>query len=151
MAYSLRSSDDSDDQIQSNAKRVPHAALLITGDVVAVLAFAAVGRASHHEAGNVALQTIGTAMPFIAGWAIASRASGAFTSATFARLSTLARRTSAAWVVGDAIALAIRSVLERRAPPLAFVIVSYLTVLLLLLGWRIVFRTCFVRSRRSEI
>ncbi|GEL26727.1 hypothetical protein PSU4_56810 [Pseudonocardia sulfidoxydans NBRC 16205] len=111
------------------ALRTPRvAALALAADVVAVLVFAAIGRASHEEAAGVG-GVLATAAPFVIGlgvaWAtpwVRSRPAG------FVAGGTVLAGTV---VVG----LALRAVFTGRLP-LTFALVTLVALAVLLIGWR---------------
>ena len=101
-------------------------------DVVAVLLFAALGRASHDEGGAVA-GTLGIAAPFLGallfGWVM---------SWLFEKRPALSVGDGVSvWVVTVAAGMTIRH-LAGRGTAWPFIVVTALTLALLLLGWRAV-------------
>lgn len=108
-------------------------------DVVLVVAFAVIGRASHHEtltAGGVAT----TAWPFLAGLA----AGWAVTRAW--RAPTRPVRTGVpVWLVTVVVGMLLR-VISGQGIATAFVIVAFSFLLLCLVGWRVLARV-FLRPR----
>ena len=108
--------------------------VLLGGDVLALLAFAALGRNQHHESGGV-LSVVETVWPFVAGWVLV---------APFRRVLTLdpgrpmqaARDVLGAWPIAWPVALAFRAGVQHRDIPLSFDIVALLTNLLFLVCWR---------------
>jgi len=121
------------------AARTPLLALAV--DIVAVILFAVVGRASHAE--NVLIGLGTTAWPFLtalaAGWLLA-----------FAWRAPLAPLRSGApvWAVTVVGGMLLRAV-SGQGTALAFVIVAALTLLLLLVGWRAVAALAMRGRRRS--
>ena len=127
----------------SDARPGPGAvALAALADVVCVVAFAAVGRASHDEA--VLPGLLVTAWPFLgglgAGW-----------------LGTLAWRAPAAplrtgvgvWVATVVGGMVLRAV-SGQGTAFAFVVVATLTLLVLLVGWRAA-ASLVRRARRQRV
>src|SRR5690349_2969320 len=80
-----------------NAQRI---ALLVIGDALVFLIFAAIGRRSHGEAAGLdaLLQTIQTATPFAIGWFIVSPFLGAYKRGLERQPRTMALRTLLAWL-----------------------------------------------------
>lgn len=108
---------------------VPPAAAL-AADLVAVTAFAAIGRASHAEAGAAAAILM-TAWPFLAGlalgWAGARVVSG--------RSPLTVRDAIPVWLSTVAIGMVLRA-LTGRGTAVSFIIVASIATGALLLGWR---------------
>lgn len=116
-------------------------------DLVAVVVFAAIGRASHAE-GSAILGVLGTAWPFAAG----------VLAGTVISL-VLGRRLGATWAVPAGIAVWIAAVVvgmvlraaSGRGTPTAFVVVATISLAVLLLGWRLVALAARrVRATRSS-
>ncbi|MEO9153419.1 MAG: DUF3054 domain-containing protein [Lapillicoccus sp.] len=112
-------------------------------DAVAVLVFAAVGRASHDESSPV-LGVLSTAWPFLAGaaagWAVAV-AVGHETPRTV-------RRGIPVWVGAVAGGMLLRAA-TGRGTALSFVIVATVVLAVLLLGWRAVDSAVVRRHART--
>jgi hypothetical protein len=123
-------------------------ALLVAGDALAFLAFAAIGRASHSEAAGIdALAQIAyTAAPFAAGWFLAAPWAGAFRATLYGRPQALAARTALAWLIACPIGLVLRALLLQREIPLSFAVVTFLSVLAIMLVWRTLFALA-IRNR----
>lgn len=124
----------------SNAADVqakPPVLIVATGDVVLLLTFAAIGRWSHHEisAGGL-LATLGTAAPFVVGWALAAPPLGAYARRSFVSIRSLMQRLLVVWPVALVAALIIRSFVDHKIPAPAFVVVALLFNLLTLCMWR---------------
>lgn len=114
--------------------RSPQVWTFVAGDTLAFLLFAALGRNSHHEASS-ALQTVGTALPFIAGWFAVSPWTGIFPARRPAP-RTLLQRTGVAWLCAWPIALLVRLIVLHGGVTVSFAIVALLFNALFLLGWR---------------
>lgn len=103
-------------------------ALCLVADVVAVVVFAAIGRASHDESGAVAGVLL-TAAPFLAGLAVAW-------TTPWVRSRPPSLRAGAVALAGTAvIGLGLRAAFLDRLPP-TFVAVAVVSLGVLLLGWR---------------
>ncbi len=108
-------------------------------DVVAVLAFAAIGRRSHDESGAV-VGVLVTAWPFLtgtfAGWLVGRvwRAPLSWRLASIVWVST--------WAVGMVLRLA-----TGRGVAVSFLIVAAIALGVLLLGWRLVARAVISQRR----
>src|SRR5437016_10350579 len=70
--------------------------LLVIGDAIVFLIFAAVGRRSHGEAASISafLQVVGTAAPFALGWFIVAPFVGAYRRLTTTGVRKMAQRTA---------------------------------------------------------
>lgn len=113
--------------------------MLVIGDMICFLIFAALGRNTHGEASGFAAipQIIVTALPFAAGWFLVSPFVGAFRHKIQARPRAMAIRTSLAWLLAWPVAMLLRGLfVDHRIPPLSFAFVVLLFNTLLLLLWR---------------
>jgi len=108
-------------------------------DGVAVLIFAAVGRRSHAEPGEV-LGLLATAGPFLVGLA------GAWVLARAWRAPLAIRTGLLVWPITVLVGLAVLSGLTGRLPA-SFVLVVVLSLGVLLLGWRALGSTLRARGR----
>ncbi|MDD7964322.1 DUF3054 domain-containing protein [Actinomycetospora lemnae] len=115
---------------------------LIALDVLAVVAFAALGRASHAEdiVGDLA-GTLLTAAPFVAGAAVGTLAGRTW------RAPLAWRSGLAVWAGAVVVGLPLRAALTGRLP-LSFAIVATVAIGVLVLGWRAVARLV-TRARRG--
>ncbi|QCR20596.1 DUF3054 domain-containing protein [Agrococcus sp. SGAir0287] len=122
--------------------RARRVAIAATIDLVAVVLFAAVGRASHGSSTLVGVVT--TAAPFVSALAVAWLASLAWR-----RPVAPVRAGVPIWIVTVAGGMLGR-VLLGEGTATAFVVVATLTLLLLLVGWRLVARLVRPRRRAAE-
>jgi hypothetical protein len=122
--------------------------MLVAGDAVSFLVFAAIGRSSHGEAAGLdaLLQVAATAAPFALGWWLVAPFVGAYrmrqekAQGWAARLpSSFLVRTALAWVLALPVGLALRALFLQRGIPLSFAVVTFIANTILLLGWRGVF------------
>ena len=121
--------------------RPPAAALVV--DLVAVLVFAGVGRASHVE-GTGLLQVAGTALPF---WV------GVLLAWALPRVHRDPTRLVPAGVVVVAGAVLVGMglrLLTGQGAPIPFVLVTLVVLAVLLLGWRALARWSARRSPRAR-
>jgi hypothetical protein len=103
-------------------------------DMMALLAFAAVGRSSHNEGFNI-VADITTAAPFVASWLLLSPFLGTYTRAATASYKSVAGRLLPGWAVCMPVGLTVRGLSRGAVPPVPFVVVSLIaTYLALLLG-----------------
>lgn len=129
---------------KSRAGRV---ALLVAGDVVAFLAFAALGRESHGMATGLAAvgETVVTAAPFVAGWLAVAPWFGAFKPTVTSSPTRMLRTTALAWPLALVAGSLVRALVVGRVSPWSFYVVTFLVLLLFLVGWRGIF--AFVERR----
>jgi hypothetical protein len=106
--------------------RIP--ALAFAADVVAVIVFAAVGRASHAEPGDL-LGLLGTMAPFVVGL-VAAWAS------PVVRGGPAGLRAGAVVVLGTAVVGLLLRYAFTGGLPLSFAVVATLSLTALLIGWR---------------
>jgi len=111
---------------------LPQRIILATGDVTALAVFAAIGRASHHEALSV-LDALGTAAPFIVGWVSASTLLGGYSRRA---VETPLKTAGLAWITGIPAGLLVRSLLRGHLPETTFVAISMAFTGIFLIGWR---------------
>ena len=100
-------------------------------DVVLILAFAVIGRRSHDE-GTAVVGTVTVAVPFLIGYAIAAAVG------RLDRAPLSARRAALVVVVGVSLGLVLRGTVFDRGLAPAFVVVAFVTITALLVGWRLV-------------
>ena len=113
--------------------------ILVIGDVLCFLIFAALGRSSHGEASGFAAipQIIIKALPFIAGWFLVSPFVGAFRQKILAQPRSMVIRTALAWLLAWPVAMLLRGIfVDHGVPPFSFALIVLLFNLLLLLIWR---------------
>ena len=111
---------------------LPQRIILATGDVTVLTVFAAIGRASHHEALSV-LDALGTAAPFIVGWVAASTLLGGYSKNA---IETPVKTAASAWITGIPAGLLVRSLLKGHLPETTFVAISMAFTGIFLFGWR---------------
>jgi hypothetical protein len=121
--------------------------ILLVGDTIALLIFAALGRGSHGEATWFAapFEVVKTAAPFMLGWFLVAPLLGAYRPSHPPRMLLL--YTLIAWVVACPLGLGLRALFLQRGIPLSFAMVTFITNLLLLTGWRSIF--AWITSRRA--
>jgi Protein of unknown function (DUF3054) len=130
---------------------VRRGALLAAGDAMAFMAFAAIGRASHSEAAgpDALAQIIETAAPFTIGWFAVAPLAGAFRAEVARRPRRMLARTALAWLLAWPLGLLLRALIRQTSIPLSFAIVTLITNLLILAGWRVAF-ACLAARRGSS-
>ncbi len=113
--------------------------ILVIGDILCFLIFAALGRNTHGEASGFAAipQIILTALPFAAGWFLVSPFVGAFRREIVAQPRAMAIRTSLAWLLSWPMAMLLRGIfVDHGVPPLTFALIVLLFNMALLVVWR---------------
>jgi hypothetical protein len=125
--------------------------LLVVGDTLVFLIFAAGGRDQHHESGGL-VDVVTTALPFLAAWFAVAPWFGAFRSPVGSTVRSVAQRTAMAWVVAWIVGLVLRAGVQQRGIDGAFPAIALLFNAVLLVGWRSAF-TYVISSvhRRSAI
>lgn len=133
--------DESSETSQSNVLK--RRAILLAGDVAAFSVFATIGRASHGEGLNP-IDIVGTASPFILGWAAASYllgTQGAFGDSSrrsgVDKLGKILPSVGKTVLLGVPIGVAIRSVATFHVPDISFLFVSLGFNGVALLLWRV--------------
>jgi hypothetical protein len=133
--------DESSETSQSNVLK--RKAILLAGDVAAFSVFATIGRASHGEGLNP-IDIVGTASPFILGWAAASYllgTQGAFGDSSrrsgVDKLGKILPSVGKTVLLGVPIGVAIRSVATFHVPDISFLFVSLGFNGVALLLWRV--------------
>ncbi|MGO3650333.1 DUF3054 domain-containing protein [Agrococcus casei] len=121
-----------------------HVALALVLDAALVVVFAAIGRASHERGvfGDGGLGLATTAWPFLAALAV-----GWLVCLGWRRPLSIVRTAVAVWVVTVAGGMFLRAVSDQGTA-LPFVIVATVTLLVLLVGWRLI--AAVVRRMRAR-
>jgi len=117
----------------------PHIAVLALGDMLAFLAFAAIGRGSHGEATGLAAipQVILTAAPFAIAWFIVAPFVGVYRRELLADPRKMAARTLLGWVLSWPVAMALRGIfVDHAVPPWTFAVIALVVNAAFLLIWR---------------
>jgi hypothetical protein len=108
---------------------------LLVGDIIALLAFATIGRGNHGEGLDI-LGIFGTATPFIISWITISPFLGAYTRDTTSSKGSVFSGIIPAWAVSIPFALGLRGFIKGSIPPTPFIIVSLISTYVLLCIWR---------------
>lgn len=126
----------------SSSRRSPVLALII--DVVLVVVFAAIGRATHDGdvLGPLGSGLATTAWPFVAALLV-----GWLVTRAWRRPTALVKTGLPVWAITVTLGMVLRA-LSGQGVAVAFVIVATITLALLLLGWRAIARLAS-RSRRA--
>jgi FlaA1/EpsC-like NDP-sugar epimerase len=113
-------------------------AVLMAGDIAALLLFTLIGQ-RQHAISISALQVLVTTAPFIIGWFVVGYAMGAFKPKAYSRVGQAAKTVLWSWLVATPVSLGLRALFEQKGVPLSFAIVTFITVFIFLLAWRISF------------
>ena len=125
-------------------------AALVTGDALAFLIFAGVGRTSHHEASGLRAlgEVAATAVPFALGWFAVGPWLGAFRRGLTVGVKPMLRTTERAWLFAWPVACVMRFALAPdHSVPVSFAVVILLANAVFLGGWRGVFAWATRRVR----
>ena len=125
--------------VPGSRMRWPAAAVL---DVCCVLAFVAIGRASHHDGETIGGLT-STAWPFLAGLAV-----GVLVTRAWRRPAAIVPAGLGAWLGTVAVGMLLR-VVAGQGTAVAFIAVALAFLGLFLLGWRAVAAVATVAFRRG--
>ncbi|HEV7951620.1 MAG TPA: DUF3054 domain-containing protein [Glaciihabitans sp.] len=115
--------------------------IAVTVDLIVVLAFVAIGRASHSEPGSL-VGFLGTAWPFVAGLALG------WLLARVWRQPLSVGTAAGIWAVTVVVALMLR-LLSGQGVALSFAIVTAVTLGVFLIGWRALVALA-IRLRRAR-
>lgn len=108
--------------------------IVLAGDVVLLVAFAAIGHSNHGET-EAPSAVLMTALPFLVGWFLAAAMLGTYRSSSYRSARVGARTGLLTAVTGVMIALAVRSILEHHIVPTAFAAVALIFNAVLLTIW----------------
>lgn len=126
----------------SSAGRFIRPGILVEGDALSFVTFAAVGMRSHGVASgsNVVLEVLWTAVPFAAGWFLVSPWLGVFRHAQTTGMVRMLMRTELAWLCSWPLTLVLRWALSAdHNIPLFFALVILIVNAVFLGVWRSVF------------
>ncbi|XP_002988031.2 uncharacterized protein LOC9656762 [Selaginella moellendorffii] len=125
--------------------------VLAGGDLLALLAFASIGRANHGSS-PLSWDIFRTADPFIAGWLLGAYFLGGFgpegqglyglRGATFSAIKS--------WGVSIPLGLVIRTLITGHTPPQTFILISMGSTFVLLVSWRTLFTALFPNEDTSR-
>ncbi|GAC1504774.1 MAG: hypothetical protein NVS2B12_17840 [Ktedonobacteraceae bacterium] len=126
--------------------------ILVLGDIMMFLVFAAIGRRSHGEAVGLAAvsQVVTTAVPFLLGWFLVAPFIGAFRRDIMADPLKMARRTALSWLAAWPVAMLLRGLLVDHAiPPWTFWLVAFISNTVFLQLWRLPYALVSKRSKHG--
>jgi len=110
--------------------------LLATGDALALILFAYIGRSNHGSAA-FDFAVFKTAIPFLVGWYTVAPFLGAYTKEATDNFKSATIKLGQAWAPSVTAALGIRTVTLHHQPPTPFIIVSFVATAVVLAAWRI--------------
>src|SRR5919198_1154479 len=112
--------------------------LLAVGDVLAFHIITAIGLASHAELTGVGTlpTVVEIATPFAVGWFAVAPFAGAFKAEVVNQPRRMLARTALAWLIGCPIGLLLWALVRQKSVQPAFAIVTLVTNMAMLLGWR---------------
>ena len=113
----------------------PNRLVLMAGDILTFLAFAAIGRRAH-SMGSAMDDVIGTALPFMVAWFLVAPFTGAYRADATETLVSAAKRAAITWAVAFPLGLLIRTPIVGRWAHYTFAIVAGIFTLVTLTGWR---------------
>lgn len=120
------------------APDIRHAGALAAGDLVAFHIVTAIGLLSHGELTSLGAlgEIVQIATPFAAGWFVVAPLLGAYRSDIVAQPRRSLLRVALAWLIALPIGLVLWSIVRQKTVQPAFAIVTFITNLVVLLGWR---------------
>ncbi len=124
-------------------------AILAAGDLVAFNVVTTIGLLSHGElTGLDALGEVATiAAPFAIGWFLIAPFAGTFRADIAGQPQRILPRAALAWLIALPIGLLLWSLMRQKQIQPAFAVVTFITNLIVLLGWRGVFAWLAARNR----
>jgi hypothetical protein len=137
-------------QRASSAPDIRRIGVLAAGDLVAFNVITAIGLASHGEL--TGLGTLGQiaeiAAPFAIGWFAVAPFAGVFQAGITSQPRRILARTALAWLIALPIGLFLWSVIRQKQVQPAFAVVTFITNLIAMLGWRGIY-ALLASSRRG--
>ena len=122
---------------------------LVAGDLIAFHIVTAIGLLSHGELTSFSAlgEVVQIATPFAAGWFLIAPFLGAYKPEVVTAPRRVLTRSALAWLIALPIGLAIWSVVRQKSVQPAFAVVTFITNLVVLLGWRGAFALLAAGSR----
>ena len=141
-ALFMREDGGSGDDTVSDLSTPLDRPVLAAVDVVALLGFAAVGKASHSADGSLDIGAVASvAFPFVTSWLLTSPLTGVYTED--ARDGNVASesflKAAKGWIVAVPLGIALRGVIKGYVPPISFAIVTMIATLVIVGGARVLF------------
>jgi hypothetical protein len=116
----------------------PNRSVLVIGDIITFLIFAAIGRRAH-SMGSALDDITATAVPFLIAWFVAAPLTGAFRADATDSSGSAARRAALTWLLAFPLGYAIRAIMLGRLPHYTFAIVAGVFTFVALVAWRSAF------------
>lgn len=122
---------------------------LVAGDLAAFHLVTAIGLLSHGELTGLAAlgEIVQIAIPFAAGWFLIAPFLGAYRAELIMQPRRSLARVALAWLIALPIGLLLWSVVRQKTIQPAFAVVTFITNLVVLLGWRGAFALLASRGR----
>ena len=111
---------------------------LAAGDLLSLLAFAAIGRSNHGEGVDIA-GIVTTAAPFLLSWFLVSPLLGSYSRSATSSKGGAPVGLLAGWAVSMPIAVGLRGLVKGEMPPTPFIVVSMVATLTILSLWRVLY------------
>ena len=136
-------------QLAPSALDARRIAALVAGDLVAFNVVTAIGLLSHGELTglNALGQVAIVAAPFAISWFLIAPFAGAFRAEIVGQPRRILPRAALAWLIALPIGLLLWSLIRQKQIQLPFAVVTLITNLIALLGWRGVFALLSARNR----
>ena len=128
--------DQDDDGVPSSPLDRPLVSMI---DAAAIVAFAAIGKASHNADGSLDLLSVFmTAVPFLVSWFAIAPIAGCFTptATTSGDIKQSVIYTARGWILAIPVGCLLRGVVKGYIPPTPFIIVTMIATLVLLSAGR---------------
>jgi hypothetical protein len=124
--------------LQTHVDASPLTLAIALGDVALILLFVAVGELQHgYDLLAHPGRVVGTALPFLIGWGVASVPAGVYAPQVYRSLRSAIARTGVAWVGAVLVGQALRATaLFHGDFAVTFMLVSLGVGLVLLVPWR---------------
>ena len=124
-------------------------------DLVSLLVFAAIGRASHASDGSIdVLATCQTALPFVVAWFTSSFFTGVYGPVGDDDTSNVVvqswKQTARGWIVAVPLGCVGRGLIKGYVPPVPFVVVTMIATLVILGTTRMLYNIVTVSSSSSS-
>ena len=141
-ALSMQEDGGSGDDATSDLSTPLDRPVLAAVDVVALLGFAAVGKASHSADGSLDVGAVASvAFPFVTSWLLTSPLTGVYTEDAKDGnvVSESFLKAAKGWIIAVPLGIALRGVIKGYVPPVSFAIVTMIATLVIVGGARVLF------------